>query len=147
MNIEEELNAELPGNFEFKIDGISSLCDEDENYEQETLDEKVEDMSFTFNDGSKDFIPLSGSTKGLQTGEVCHKKRRNLSFLWQQPKKTSVEIPKVENQFPQQAGLVAPGSYQATRQLPKALSNQVMGFIAIILNAKTFLGSSVEPRY
>jgi hypothetical protein len=61
---------------------MQNLLDEDENDEQETLDEKAEDRSFTFNDGSNDSTS-SGSNKVLQTCEVCQKKSRNLSYLWQ----------------------------------------------------------------
>eukprot|EP00092_Neocalanus_flemingeri_P026456 GFUD01028677.1.p1 GENE.GFUD01028677.1~~GFUD01028677.1.p1 ORF type:complete len:596 (+),score=137.08 GFUD01028677.1:54-1841(+) len=62
---------------------MKSLLDDDVNDDQETLDEKAEDRSFTFNDGSNDSNSSTGSAKGPRTCLVCNKKSRNLSFLWQ----------------------------------------------------------------
>ena len=65
-----------------------NLLDEDEHEDQETLDEKAEDRSFTFQESSNDSTSSSGSMKGIQVCQICNKKSRNISFLWQHYCKT-----------------------------------------------------------
>jgi len=67
---------------------MQSLLDDDVNDGQDTLDEKAENISFTFNDGSNDSTSSSGFPIGSQTCQICNKKSRNLSYLWQHYCKT-----------------------------------------------------------